>query len=52
MLASVGERPIQLRQVGEVAAIGLDGARREARGGDGEEALDGRIGSLLRGHAG
>jgi hypothetical protein len=37
--------------VGQVAAIGLDGARRETCGGEAEEALDGGIGLLLFAHA-
>ena len=38
-------------QVGEVAAIGLDGARGEPSRGEGEEALDGGIRLFLLGHA-
>ena len=38
-------------QVGEIAPVGLYGARREPRRCEGEEAFDGRIGLLLFGHA-
>ena len=46
-----GRAPEPAGQVGEIAAIGLDGARREPRRGEGEKALDRRIHLLRPGHA-